>query len=111
LNRTSVAEILTEEGLGRLLRHPALEASTAVATPGRDTNLSVAAALDFAAFPDRCDTTMAGPLLVVPDLIGLDLPALIRTAGYPGTRAISRGQLTAVPAVAQAHRHPPCLPR
>ena len=66
LNRTSVAEILTEEGFGRLLRHPAPEASTAVATPGRDTNLPAAAALDFAAFPDRCDTTMAGLLLTIP---------------------------------------------
>jgi hypothetical protein len=28
LNRTSVAEILTEEGFGRLLRHPDPEAST-----------------------------------------------------------------------------------
>ena len=88
LNRTSVAEILTEEGFGRLLRRPAPEASTAIATPGRDTTLPVAAALDFAALPDRCDTTMAGLLLVVPDLIALDLPALIHAAGYPGTRAI-----------------------
>src|SRR5450755_3202452 len=62
LNRTSVAEILTEEGFGRLLRGPAPEASTAIATPGRDTTLPPAAALDFAALPDRCDTTMAGLL-------------------------------------------------
>lgn len=34
LNRTSVGEILTEEGFGRLLRHPAEQASTAVAPPG-----------------------------------------------------------------------------
>ena len=39
LNRTSVAEILSEEGFGRLLRRPAEQASTAVATPGRDTRL------------------------------------------------------------------------
>jgi hypothetical protein len=88
LNRTSVAEILTEEGFGRLLRHPEPQASTSIATPGRDTNLPVAAALDFEALPDRCDTTMAGLLLVIPDLIALDLPALTRAAGYPGTRAI-----------------------
>ncbi len=37
LNRTSVAEILTEEGFGRLLRHPDPVASTPPATPGRDT--------------------------------------------------------------------------
>ena len=88
LNRTSVAEILNEEGFGRLLRHPDPEASTSIATPGRDTNLPTATGLDFATLPDRADTTMAGLLLVIPDLIGLDLPALIRAAGYPGTRAI-----------------------
>jgi hypothetical protein len=88
LNRTSIAEILTEEGFGRLLRHPDPEASTSIATPGRDTNLPAATGLDFATLPDRADTTMAGLLLVIPDLIGLDLPALIRAAGYPGTRAI-----------------------
>jgi transposase len=88
LNRTSVAEILTEEGFGRLLRHPDPEASTSIATPGRDTNLPPATAVDFTTLPDRADTTMAGLLLVIPDLIGLDLPALIRAAGYPGTRAI-----------------------
>jgi len=27
-------------------------------------------------------------LLLVPDLIALDLPALIRQAGYPGTRVV-----------------------
>ena len=39
LNRTSVGEILAEEGFGRLLRGPAPEASISPATPGRDTNL------------------------------------------------------------------------
>src|SRR5215470_6028997 len=60
LNRTSVGEILTEEGFGRLLRHPAPEASTAPATPGRDTALPAVAPLDVTTLPDRCDTTMAG---------------------------------------------------
>jgi hypothetical protein len=88
LNRTSVAEILTEEGFGRLLRRPDPEASTSIATPGRDTTLPPAARLDFAALPARADTTMGGLMLVIPDLIALDLPALARSAGYPGTRAI-----------------------
>jgi hypothetical protein len=88
LNRTSVAQILTEEGFGRLLRHPDPEASTSPATPGRDTTLPPAAALDFTTMPPRADTKMAGLLLVIPDLIGLNLPALIRQAGYPGTRTI-----------------------
>ena len=31
---------------------------------------------------------MAGLLLVIPDLVALDLPALAEQAGYPGTRVI-----------------------
>jgi transposase len=88
LNRTSVAEILAEEGFGRLLRRPQPEASVSPATPGRDTNLPVAKVLDFSAWPQRLDTTRAGLLLAVPDLAALDLPALAAKAGYPGTRVI-----------------------
>jgi hypothetical protein len=88
LNRTSVAEILTEEGFGRLLRRPQPEASVSPATPGRDTNLPAAKVLDFSAWPQRLDTTRAGLLLAVPDLVALDLPALTAKAGYPGTRVI-----------------------
>jgi hypothetical protein len=88
LNRTSVGEILAEEGFGRLLRHPAAEASTSPATAGRDTGLPTAEVLDFATWPQRVPTTMAGLLLVIPDLVTLDLPALAKQAGYPGTRVI-----------------------
>jgi hypothetical protein len=88
LNRTSVAEILAEEGFGRLLRGPAPAESISPATPGRDTSLPAAAVIDFGAWPDRLDTTRAGLLLAIPDLISLDLPALAAAAGYPGTRVI-----------------------
>lgn len=88
LNRTSVGEILTEEGFGRLLRHPAEAASTAVATPGRDTRLPRTATLDFATWPARLDSAKAGLLLLVPDLVALDLPDLVGKAGYPGTRVV-----------------------
>jgi hypothetical protein len=88
LNRTSVGEILAEEGFGRLLRRPEPEASISPATPGRDTNLPTARVVDFADWPERLETTRAGLLLAVPDLVALDLPALAGTAGYPGTRAI-----------------------
>src|SRR6516165_4933029 len=47
LNRTGVAEILTEEGFGRLLRHPEPTASVSPATSGRDTRLPRTARLDF----------------------------------------------------------------
>ena len=88
LNRTSVAEILAEEGFGRLLRHPEPEASISPATPGRDTTWPAATVIDFTAWPDRLDSTRAGLLLAVPDLVSLDLPALAAAAGYPGTRVI-----------------------
>jgi transposase len=88
LNRTSVGEILAGEGFGRLLRHPEPEASASPATAGRDTTLPRASVIDFDDWPARTDTGMAGLLLVIPDLIALDLPALVAAAGYPDTRVI-----------------------
>src|SRR6266700_3961687 len=88
LNRTGVGQILAEEGFGRLLRHPEPEASISPATAGRDTSLPPAKVIDFAAFPAAATTRLAGLLLAVPDLVTLDLPALARAAGYPGTRII-----------------------
>jgi hypothetical protein len=88
LNRTSVAEILAEEGFGRLVRRPEPAQSISPPTPGRDTNLPRAQVIDFAAWPARLDTTRAGLLLVLPDLVNLDLPALARAAGYPSSRTI-----------------------
>ena len=88
LNRTGVGQILAEEGFGRLLRHPEPEASISPATTGRDTRLPRARVIDFAALPASASTRLAGLLLTVPDLVALDLPALARTAGYPGTRVI-----------------------
>jgi hypothetical protein len=88
LGRTAVSEILREEGFGRLLRGPAPEASASPATSGRDTRLPAAGVIDFAALPARAHTTMAGLLLAIPDLVALDLPALVIAAGYPGTSVI-----------------------
>jgi len=88
LNRTGVGQILAEEGFGRLLRGPTPEASTSPATAGRDTGLPRAAVIDFAAVPARAETRLAGLLLALPDLVALDLPALTRAAGYPGTPVI-----------------------
>ena len=44
--------------------------------------------IDFDDWPARADTGMAGLLLVIPDLIARDLPALVAAAGYPDTRVI-----------------------
>jgi transposase len=88
LNRASVGEILTQEGFGRLVRHPEPEASANPATAGRDTRLPRAQVLDFASWPRRLDSTRAGLLLALPHLAALDLPALVEAAGYPGSRVI-----------------------
>ncbi|HEY5844893.1 MAG TPA: transposase [Mycobacterium sp.] len=88
LNRTSVGEILTAEGFGRLLRHPEPAASINPATPGRDTRRPRTAKLDFASWPATLDTGKAGLLLLIPDLVALDLPALVKRAGYPDTRVV-----------------------
>jgi transposase len=88
LNRTSVAEILSEEGFGRLLRHPEPVASASPVTCGRDTRLPRTARLDFGSWPATTETGKAGLLLLIPDLIALHLPDLVREAGYPGTRVV-----------------------
>jgi transposase len=88
LNRTSVGEILAEEGFGRLLRHPEPTASTSPATHGRDTRLPRTARLDFASWPATIETGKAGLLLLIPDLVELGLPDLVKRAGYPGTRVV-----------------------
>jgi hypothetical protein len=88
LNRTGVAEILTEEGFGRLLRHPEPAASINPATAGRDTRLPRTGKLDWGAWPARVETGKAGLLLLIPDLARFDLPALVAAAGFPGTRVV-----------------------
>ena len=40
------------------------------------------------AWPQQIDTHLAGLLPPIPDLVALDLPALVATAGYPGTAVI-----------------------
>jgi len=66
--------------------------------------------LDFSTWPARPETTRVGLLLALPGLVSLDLPALARPAGYPGTHH-PRDLLAAVPAGAQSDPHPAGLPR
>ena len=80
LNRTSVGEILAEEGFGRMVRRPEPAASISPATPGRDTGLPRASVIDFTAWLARLESTRAGLLLVLPDLVNLDLAALAGAA-------------------------------
>jgi hypothetical protein len=83
LNRTGVAQVLAEEGLARLWPRPHAERGL----PRREV-LPRAKVIDFAAWPARCDTKLAGLLLAVPELVGLGLPRLVAAAGYPGTSVI-----------------------
>ncbi|HEY0697137.1 MAG TPA: hypothetical protein VGD43_04935 [Micromonospora sp.] len=84
LNRTGVAEVLAEAGFPRLpVRPPARRGA-----PHRD-HPPRAQLLDFTAdLPARAETKVAGLLLSVPELVALDLPAILAAAGYPGTAAI-----------------------
>lgn len=83
LNRTGVAEVLAEEGFPRLWPRPHAERGL----PRREVQARTGV-LDFAQWPDRVDSKLAGLLLTVPDLVALDLPALVKAAGYPGTTVI-----------------------
>jgi transposase len=87
LNRTTVGQVLAEEGFGRLVRGPAPEASASAATPGRDTALPRARVAALApAGPDR--SLHAGLLLLLPDLVSLGFDRAVAEAGYPSTRTI-----------------------
>jgi hypothetical protein len=105
LNRTGVSELIAEAGLPRIWRRPSHERG-----PVRREQLPRAKVLDFAQLSAVSPTRVAGLLLAIPDLLALDLPGLIRKAGYPSTRQIPRSarSLRCWP---QAHRHPADLPR
>jgi transposase len=83
LNRTGVAQVLAEEGFPRLWPRPHAERGL----PRREAQPRTGV-LDFAQWPERIDTKLAGLLLTIPDLVALDLPALVKAAGYPGTTVI-----------------------
>ena len=86
LNRTGISEVITDAGLPRIWRRP----EAARGGPRRDTlpRARALAAEDYPDLPADAPTRMAGLLLALPDLLALDLPALVAAAGYPGTRDI-----------------------
>jgi hypothetical protein len=83
LNRTRIAEVIADEGFERLWRRPDL----ARGGPRRET-LPRAKVIEFSELAPRVDTKVAGLMLAVPELVALDLPALVGAAGYPGTSVI-----------------------
>jgi hypothetical protein len=83
LNRTGIAEVIAEEGFERLWRRP----EQLRGAPRRE-QLPRTGVIDFAQCPERVETKHAGLLLCLPDLVALDLPAIVKAAGYPGTSVI-----------------------
>jgi transposase len=83
LNRTGVAEVLAEEGFARLWPRPHAERGLPRREPPARTSV-----IDFDRWPERAETRLAGLALAIPDLVALDLPGLVRKAGYPGTAVI-----------------------
>jgi hypothetical protein len=83
LNRTGVAEVLAEEGFTRQWPRP----HAARGGPKKEP-LTRAEVVDFASFPERCPTKVAGLYLAIPELVALDLPGIVAAAGYPGTKVI-----------------------
>jgi hypothetical protein len=83
LNRTGIAEVIADEGLPRLWRR-----TQAARGPVRREFQPRAETIDFTKLPARAETRLAGLLLAIPDLVALDLPAMIAQAGYPSTPKI-----------------------
>jgi transposase len=87
LSRTAVWEILREEGLSRMPR-PASAAKTEL-EPERLAAEKVRV-LEDGEWPEtgRLETQHAGLFLLIGDLIELDLPGLIKEAGWPSTNQL-----------------------
>jgi hypothetical protein len=83
LNRTGIAEVIAAEGLPRIWRRP-----DAARGGVRREIQRRAQVCDFAALPDQAETKLAGLMLTIPDLLALNLPAMIAAAGYPSTPMI-----------------------
>ena len=83
LNRTGIAEVIAEEGFGRLWRRP-----QALRGAPRREELPRTGVIDFEQWPQRVQTKHAGLLLCVPDLVALDVPGIVTAASYPSTTVI-----------------------
>jgi len=89
LNRTGVGQILAEEGLRAAAARPrSPRPAPARGPPGVTRSCPGRRSSTSPRSPPAPTTSLAGLLLVVPDLVALDLPALVAQAGYPGTAAI-----------------------
>jgi transposase len=84
LSRTAVWEILKEAGLSRMPRPPAN--AKAGPLPER-LSAPKARVLEDSEWPEtgRLETQHAGLFLLIPQLLALDLPGLVESAGWPST--------------------------
>jgi len=84
LSRTALWELLSEAGLARLEQPAPLAPAPPAAAPK-------VRALTGEEWPSEGSLSAehAGLFLLVPELVALELPALVQAAGYPGTRQLS----------------------
>ena len=88
LSCTAIWEILHEEGFARLPRRDDAERPETL----RPTIAAVADRREFSLVPRRFQTQLGGLFLFLPSLVRCDLPALVRQAGYPGSKMIPAAQ-------------------
>src|SRR5437588_521490 len=87
LSPVAVNNILEEEGFARLPRRLDEERP-----PGtRPTRAAVADARQLDLTPRHFRTRFGGLFLFLPDLVGCDLDAILRRAGFPGTAMVPAG--------------------
>ncbi len=83
LNSTGIAEVIAEEGFGRLWRRKeVLRGATA------SEQLPRTGVIDFDTWQERVESKHDGLLLCLQDLVARDLPAIETAAGYTGTTVI-----------------------
>jgi hypothetical protein len=83
LNRTGISEVAKEEGFERIWRRP----EPLRGAPRRE-RLPRTGVIDWDEWPERAESRLAGLLLVVPELVGLEVEKLVAGAGYPGTSVV-----------------------
>jgi len=88
LSGTAIWEILHEEGFSRLPRRQDQERPDSL----RPSAAAVADRREFSLQPRRFSTQFGGLFLFLPFLARCDFPALVKKAGYPGTKMIPATQ-------------------
>jgi transposase len=85
LSRTAIWELVSAEGLGQLAPQPEPDAEPVALVAPKTRRLSEK---DWAS-GQRISSEHAGLFLLLPELVELDIPALIAKAGYPSTTQLA----------------------